>query len=383
MPEDTRIAHLHERGRKREAQMVTKEVPRTVVGNGSSAAAGVDGRLVVNPHVQIVRCSDDEVLVKHGTRSLFSEAINDGSRAGILGRLLDRLRRPGTLGDLVDDGTLTAAEAESSTDAVDYLKQRKVLIPVPLTSARAYVDTFLGDQRQLDNAVVGLVGAGVLARRVARGVAAVHPSQLHVLTDGEAVEPHDLVADDGRRNGTKRAPKGVHLHDAAASDETALREIFDLAGYVVVALDRFSPTALHAANAVALATRTPWSAVFFDGSEAVIGPVHVPGETACYFEFEIQHEASLTLKGEYMLYKESLMAGGPARGAPLAPHLDVAAGFAATSALEFILSGTSFGVGRALRINFETGSIDYQDVLRFPRCPACQNLRPPYRHLFL
>jgi bacteriocin biosynthesis cyclodehydratase domain-containing protein len=125
--------------------------------------------------------------------------------------------------------------------------------------------------------------------------------------------------------------------------------------------------------------------LYTDGSEALVGPLYVPGETCCYNEFEIQHEATLVgMKDNYLLYKEAL-SEGRLDGSHLAlpPYLNAAAALAATGVLRFLLSGKSFLVGRCTRLDFERMSVDYEEVMRLPRCPACSPRRPGHRHLFM
>lgn len=115
-----------------------------------------------------------------------------------------------------------------------------------------------------------------------------------------------------------------------------------------------------------------------------MGPLYVPSETACYYEFETQVEASTAFREDYLLYKEHLADAG-IHGAyfVLPPYPQIAAGFSALSASQFLARGQAMTVGRSIRIDFERLSVDYQDVLRLPRCPACGSDRAPYRQLFL
>jgi bacteriocin biosynthesis cyclodehydratase domain-containing protein len=323
---------------------------------------------VLNPHLTVVRCSDDEVLVKHGTRSLFTETLYDEDRHALLGRLIDLHRRPGNIEQFLAHGALSQAEAELAASTVATLIERAVLVPAEQSGVRAHAGALIGPVDRLDTAVIGIVGDGALAARLTDTLSAYEPQAIVTLgADG----------DDSAIEGPVRPLAG------AVHDEAALTALFSEATFVICALDRWSPTVCHTVNAVALAAGTPWLSVMLDGSEAIIGPTSVPGETACYAEFEIQHESTLTLRDEYLLYKEALIADPPhGRIAPPA-HVDVAGGLAATAAAQFLLRGTTFTIDRAVRVNFETASIDYQDVQRLPRCPACEGLRPPYRHLFL
>jgi len=332
---------------------------------GGPAAATAPGlprstSVVVNPHLHIVRCSDDEIVVKHGSRSMFSEIIADTERTGLLGRVLDRLRSPGCIDQLLGEGLLNEEDCLLAAGAMQYLFERGVLVPAEHDLTKVYIDTFLGTDRRLADARIGIVGDGTVAARIATSMKSMGLGQVDLLDD--TTEP----------GAARETPS-----------ESELDRVFGTHDFVVLALDGFSPKALHATNSAAISAGVPWMSVFFDGSEAVIGPTYVPGETCCYFEFEFQHEASLTLKNEYVLFKEAAGTAGGPRGFVLPPYAEVAAGFGATSAIEFLTSGKSFTIERAVRINFERASIDYQDVLRLPRCPACATKRAPYRHLFL
>ncbi len=359
--------------------------------------------LVVNPHLEVIRCSDDEVIVKHGIRSLFSEVITDEGRTKLMGRVLDRLNKPGSLADLLAEDVIAPAESEPTGELLDYLASRKVLVQPDQDLALAYLDTLMGGggitAQSLGDARIGLVGAGFVGARVARHLAGFRPRELAIL-DGRRVADvreaglfpfnrsavatgshygrllHQQLEADGYSAVTVRAE--------AMADEGALPALFEAVDFVVCSLEFFGPATLHAVNAAAIQLRKPWMSIFVDGSQATIGPTYVPGETSCYLEFEIQSEASHTRQDEYLLYKEHIQGNGHASVRPvLPPYSDLAASLGAVSALRFLLSGTTFTVGRAVHIDLERMSVDYQDVLRVPRCPACNATRAAYRHTFL
>ncbi|MDQ6713087.1 MAG: TOMM precursor leader peptide-binding protein [Candidatus Dormibacteraeota bacterium] len=359
--------------------------------------------LVVNPHLQVIRCSDDEVIVKHGIRSLFSEVITDEGRTKLMGRVLDRLNRPGSLADLLGEDVIGKDEAEPAGTLLDYLSVRKVLIQPDQDLALAYLDTLMANDgpatRTLGQARIGLVGAGFLGARVARQLAGFTPKEL-VLLDRRSVED----TREGRLFGFNQSTVAVgrpyvellqqqltadgftaaSARAQSMSDEASLVALFEATDFVICALESFAPATLHAVNAASIRQRKPWMSIFVDGSQATVGPTYVPGETSCYLEFEIQSEASHTRQDEYLLYKEHLQANGHASVRPVLPsYSEVAASLGAISTLRFLLSGTAFTVGRAVHVDFERMSFDYQDVLRVPRCPACNGVRAAYRHTFL
>jgi bacteriocin biosynthesis cyclodehydratase domain-containing protein len=304
---------------------------------------------VLNPSLRVVRCSDDELLVKHGTRALFSEIVSDDESRHLLGLIADRLRSPGTLAQLTEEGM----PEEGTREVLAYLIDRGVVADAGDSLTQIYMDTVLGGTPRLRDATVAVLGTGALARQIATRIGELEPGRM--ITDAP-----DLA------------------------DDEAVRATIDGATLTIAALDAWSPRALHAINHAAVTARTPWMPAFFDGGEAIVGPACIPGETACYYEYEIQQEASLGLRDEYHLYKEALAdEGGEPQALILAPFVDIAAGLAVTAALKFLATGRAFTVNRAIHVDLERGSIDYQDVFRLPRCPACAGLRPPQRHLFL
>jgi bacteriocin biosynthesis cyclodehydratase domain-containing protein len=371
--------------------------------------------LVVNRYLTIVYCDENEILVRHGTRSPYSEVIRDDAKTRLLGTVLRNLRTPGTVADLARHGAVTADQLPTVTEIVDYLVGRGILIDPRTDPARAYLDTIFdapaAGPDQLGTARIGLIGCGQLGARVGGELALLAPRSM-VLLDPRPVPQegwryHGNLDPTGNgappvpversldaalgtrlgRGGLERLEVEVVAADDIADDD-AIGRVFESADFVVVAYETFSPTLLHAANEQAILHRTPWMSAYFDGSEAVVGPTCVPGETCCYHEFEIQSEATLTFRGEHLLFKESLV-GHPGEerldsaALVLPPYAMVAAGLTVTSVLQFLLGGKTFTIGRAIRLNFETLSIDFQDVFKLPRCPACSSERPSYRQLFL
>lgn len=368
-----------------------------------AAWAGSARRLRVNPHIRIVRCSDDEILVKHGSRSLYSEAIYDEQRTRLLGDMIRNLREPATVSELRERGVLTDEQVPLAEELVDYLADRGVLVDPAEDLVCAYLNSVLGSNGQaarLSAVSIGMVGAGPLGHLVAREFASFRPQSFvladdrqvpdgavamrHLSTPQGALSPGASYGEALARHyrelfGAEVRPVQGHVHDKAT-----LLKVFGGVDFVLVAWESFSPTLFHAANEASVETGVPWMLVFLDGSEAVLSPLFVPGESGCYHEFEIQSEASILLKDEYLLYKEDLRENGAVSAAlPLPPYLQVAAGFASTLALRYLMSNQAPTPGRAVRIDFERLGVDYIDVLKLPRCPACGSQRSAYRHLFL
>lgn len=364
-----------------------------------------DCQLVLNPHLRVVQCGNDELLVKHGLRSRFSTLLRDDGRTGLLAVVVRAFREPSTLADLERAGAVSSSRLTDAAALIEQLVAQKVLMRPADYLPHVYLSMRFGDASAaaLDAASVGIVGCGPLGSRMARELARVRVDRL-VLLDDRAARREDAAYFDCATRIVEPGAAFVQittqsLHEigyasaspvhAALHDEAGLTRVFGQCGFVLVALERYSPSVLHAANRAALAAGRPWMSVYFDGSEAVIGPIYVPGETACYNEFEIQNEACIAGQDDYHVYKNSLaepatLADG--RRAPdpvLPPFLAIAGGWATAAALPFVAGSKSFLLERAVHVDFERAEIDYQDVLRLPRCPACAPARPAYRHTFL
>lgn len=314
--------------------------------------------VVVNPHARIIRRSDDEVVFIHGTRSLFSEVLADRRQGHLLGRLIDRLRRPASVRQLIEEGLLQPSELGSVIEAIDYMIERKLLIAAPVDLRRSYLSTFVGDPKRLAGHQVRVAGQGALAERIASRLREICGVQVG---DGEAP---DIQAID-------------------FTDPATILDVFESASFVVVAQDSVTSHLLHSANEAAIKTRTPWMSVYMDGSEAVIGPAYVPGHTSCFLEFELQTEASLANVDRALTLKEQRAVDAPAQGYVLPCYVDIVCGYAVTACMHFLLTETTFTVNRAVHLDLETLELDYQSVMRIPRCPACGPFRAPYRNPFL
>ncbi|MBL7500335.1 TOMM precursor leader peptide-binding protein [Frankia sp. CNm7] len=337
-------------------------------------------RLVRNPHLVVVQCTEDEVLVRHGARSRYSRVLRDDGRNRALGPLLRAFERPVGPDD-VANRLADRITREQFDQLVAQLSDDGVLVKEGSGTFSLYRGVAGGKPIEgLGAATVGVIGLGQIGAQVA--------AQLTELGVG-GVEA--LAAGDGK---PAAAAWSAHLNGSAGAvpvrpgsvddDPDTVGAIVDDTDVVVLALEGFRPALLHRVNRVAVAAGRPWLPVYADGSEMIVGPLVVPGESACYNEHEIQHESSRVLRREYLLYSEE-QAGQSAGGLPalLPPFAAIAASWAVVALIPFLADGASFLVGRAIRIDFERLEITQEHVLRLPRCPVCSPHRPAFRHPFL
>ncbi len=328
--------------------------------------------LVLNPLLNVVVCSRDEVLVRFGIRSRFSHILMDEGRTGRVGpvvRAFEKARAAGvpaaeTLAEIGLDDT-------AIDEATEFLRTRSVLVPASKDLGRVEMELLFDGDAPRDRVVLlGDARHGTEVRR-----------QLERLPIGTVRSlPEEALSSDG--------PDG-----AAADALSALGT--DTDGLLVVAPDSFRPALLHRVNEVMLELGGRWLPSIADGPTAIVGPVFTPHEGPCYAEFEIQFEATVALRDEYLLQKEQLVQNGSGRADGNGGPPPAGAGFATsplTSALGgawtaawtmHALQGTAgFNPNLALILDYRELTVDFVEVLKLPRCPACNWGSPSYpRHL--
>ena len=357
-------------------------------------------RYGLNPHLRIVFTSNDEILVKHSGRSPISRIIRDDGRTKLLGAVLRNIKEHGNLEALIAARAVPADKRNEAEDLIAYLVQEQVLVPAGQDVIQVFLNSILGGTQPVANAIVGLVGAGYLGSRVAEELARLAIGELHLLDERrvqksaidrrffrispERIEDDRPFADVVAEHLKTVGPTRVSLHRELRRDRAALRDLFSRCQLVILASESLDSSLLHTVNEVALETGKPWLCLHADGSEAFIGPLFIPMESACYNEYQVQHEATCVgVKDEYLTYKEAL--DDPSLGfehLTFPAYLEIAAGMAAVATARYLVTGKSFLVGRSLRFDFDRLSVDTEEILRLPRCPACAPYRP-YRHAYL
>jgi bacteriocin biosynthesis cyclodehydratase domain-containing protein len=370
--------------------------------NGNHGAR-TERAYVINPALDVVFCGEDEVLVLHGTRSNFRRIINDEGRKNLLARMLRSLDTPASVEDLILQDVVDEEHASDAADLVEYLASEDVLVDPAERLTSVYLRTLNGQEASpLADRSIGFVGIGPLGARVAQEMAQLDVGHIYAMDD-RVVERVDVdrhqfgrlspLLDEGKRyteclrQSFEASGMGDRLsvQFASATDEDSLRDLLETVDFAVVAAESLLSGLFHRVDDLAMDTGTPWISAFVDGSEACIGPLYVPGETCCYNEFEIQCEAALSIsQADYYIYKEELNKHGfRTRHLMLPAHLSTAAGFIASGITSFLGYQRSYLVGRALRVNFESLRVDYEEVLRLPRTPTRAATRQGYRHTFM
>lgn len=292
----------------------------------------------LNPCLQVVVCSSDEVLIKHGGWSRHSALLYDEGRTGTLSQLFSALHDGcRTVGDLVERVPL--ASHSELAETVQTLLADRILVANGVGPAEGWAGLMYPDGPARPDARLSLIGDGPVGTELAG-----HLTKLGV--EFEMADPN--------------------LHDrveaAVAGSDMSL-----------VVPPSWSPVLLHTVNRTAIAHRKPWVTGYCDGSVAIAGPFFVPGATACYAEFETQLYAVSALPVDHRVYRSSQQGKRPSP----AWLYGVITSWLMVSIVAYVWDGRAPLGGKAVITDFEKLTTEAVRVLRLPGCPACQTALPP------
>lgn len=160
----------------------------------------------------------------------------------------------------------------------------------------------------------------------------------------------------------------------ALDGERLADEFQEFAGaFLVVAVDVVNPILLRNLNRVALGLGTPWVHAACDGPFLIVGPTVVPGRSACYECFERRVALNMRETESYIRYKRALARGKARLGRPVLPSpvLSLIASLVSLEAVNHIVAGSTFTIGKALTVYLPTMEFCFHEVLRLPSCRVC------------
>ena len=317
----------------------------------------------IKRHYSVVAHSPDVVELRHGAWSPISYTLSDDGRNGTLLRVINLLRGDRSAREIAGEVGISAGEVEAlldhlagldvlengSTSALDHHLDH--IVPNLLPYAR-------GEPVRSGAAVV--IGDPVIASEIVATLTGTDPSVRADLGDPEL---QALLHDGG----------SDWLLDSLLFEERADTFKPWRERLVVHVARSIHPPTMQVLNRLSLHHRFPWLHATIDGPFLLIGPTFVPYRSACFECLEARVLMNLRESASYQRYKQAL-ADGRVAGAtdPLAPVLArMLASHAAFEALNFLLTGASFTVGKLLGVYLPTFEFAFNEVLRLPGCPAC------------
>jgi bacteriocin biosynthesis cyclodehydratase domain-containing protein len=196
-------------------------------------------------------------------------------------------------------------------------------------------------------------------------------AKLLILGDGETAKA--CVA--GLRDlGARR------LETATRSDLSRNRLIDSTDGVaaMVLASDGMSLGGVDVVNEVALERGIPWLLLRIDRTRALIGPHHLPGETACFSCYELRARANAERPEEHAaLHQHWRNVSDTAADLSTPPGGNLLVGRCAAQDMARWLASRrpSAVAGCIISLDLQTLESTRREVLRLPRCPACSRLR--------
>lgn len=304
-----------------------------------------------------VHHSPDVVEFRRGVWNATSHIVRDEGGANQLSRVVRLL-----------DGTRTTAEValqsrvgrEAVEGVIDHLLAQQLLE----AAAGSYVDhlvDLLGSARlatasQRDVRVVG----GALALRIAALLAETEPALTVVTNPSPSARLDELARDDAWLGDGLEQIRAVQPFASWAGS------------LVILADDLVDPHRSRALNRAALAHGFSTLHVALDGPFVLVGPLVVPGASACWECFETRLVMNLRDSAVYVGYKEALASGNVEGAADPVPVVaSLAASLAVTDALSFVTTDEAVTIDQAWSVFLPTMEIANHEVLRVPGCAGC------------
>lgn len=323
------------------------------------------GTYQLNPHVECVRISGTDFLIRSGHLEGYSLVVSDDGD-GVAPAILEGGRGPVSVDGIVTmlDGAVERSKIEEHF--VD-LSAAGVLVQIECASdanaswiafARSGVSPpahllrpihIFGD-RLAQELAVGLLSLGIETYTAA-------------ISDLSDLTPY--IADEVPNDSVQSIVDGSLVTERASGP------------VLVIATGSQSIASLHALNSAAVTAGAPVLYLQASGAQVVIGPYSHPGQSACFWEFELQRSHSMFERSHY----QTILAASAASSATTGEFvLQSAANAAIPWVIELGLTGRSGLLGRALIGRTTATEYRAQSILRLPRCPVCLPLRPLLRN---
>lgn len=314
-------------------------------------------------YFSVIRHTANNIELRHGAFNAVSHYLDDEGGDGTLGAIVAALDGR-DLNDVARQANVPRSAVES---VIDHLIQIGAVEDGPASAIDAYYDTVIPSLRdhqsrlQPERAVV-ILGARGAGERIAASLANLAPDlSIEVVDDGDA-----------RMAGLSQL-KLDDFDTALARADTATRFAWLGGRLVVLVQEQVNPHRALLLNRLALQHDCPflWGAV--DGPALFVGPFTLPRQSSCYQCFETRVMMNLREYKSYQLYKHALAEGQVLHKAPpLAPALtDILCGHLAMEAMNYLLTGTAFTVGKTLCLYLPSMEFSFNEVLKVPDCPAC------------
>lgn len=308
----------------------------------------------------------------HSIADIYGSLAADGLSPASVSSVLEVLDELGSLSDTPqeEDETSVNGEIARYRDQIDCFEEWLEVRQGSEDSAHVGA---VAAQAALGTARVVVLGLGRAGSALLEclGVAGVG-TLLGIRADGDSeIEARSAEAIASRIQSLNPRTSYTEIDATGGGDLAALDEQM-VSALLVYCPDTFREEVCRELNTIALAVGSSLLPYRESPFCLELGPLVVPGQTACYLCYDLRRKAAEPKAGPGEPEPSGTPALGFAAGAPLL-------------ALEIvkILTRTAFPVtrGRLWRLGLFDGSVGVHPVLKLPRCPACGVHRrtPPLR----
>ncbi len=316
-------------------------------------------------HYSVIAHSPDIVELRYGVWNPVSYVLTDDTASGHLLRILSQL-----------DGRLSVSEISDTegipkSDVESVVKQLFELNLIENQSTHAldyYLDNILPNllthegKSKLSPSSVILCGDPDMREQIA-----------HILRSGSLHDQYNVLTADNSMSDLL-SKYGKSLIVDTLDFEEKIRPFAEWRERLIVfGVTTVNPLEMRAFNRISLHYRIPWIHAAMDGPFLFIGPTFIPFCSPCYECLEMRLIMNMRESAGYQRYKKAIVEGRVSGiGAPLDSVLGaMLASLTAFEALNFLLTGSSFTVGKMLSIYLPTMEFAFNEILRLPGCPAC------------
>ncbi len=212
----------------------------------------------------------------------------------------------------------------------------------------------VGTLAQLHQAQVALLGSDSIKDRIQQG--------LQSMGFGSLVEIEGL---------SKKTD-----YDSSQLHKEIIRQLEGV-DFLIACQDTTDHRFFQTLNAVCLETQTRWMHVTISGTKGLMGPTIIPHQSACYMCYDKRLASNASELQDYLAYQKQT---GPSKNEGFLNPLWSTLAEQVTLEVARIISGFAppRTIGRLYEFEATTPMVEGHDVLRLPRCPAC-NLKEPKR----
>lgn len=304
------------------------------------------------------------LLDGENTEEAIAEKLGAVASAGLVHAVIEKLRGAGVVEDAAsDEGQgLSAEELEA---------YRRQLVFLDLTLERG---SAVQAQLLLKNARLSVIGGGDLAVAVALEAVRAGVGRIlgaNIQSGGSIVQAGNLVSFEARGIKTSEQPQLESLLDAEAPTLLA------------IAIDRSEPALLEAINKFSQSRNIPLLHCLANGTQATVGPLVVPGQTACLTCYRLRMNSQVEFYEQQRAFEAWIKSNGHRRARSGTPPVltNMAAAMAMLELIKHVTEVYEPEIyDKFISIDALTLEVISHQLLKLPRCPDCGGGRSSIRY---